>query len=250
VSFVRVEDRDGIALVTLDRPPANAISSDVIAQLSELLRQKADSSGVVIASSLPTIFSAGWDLPYVLELDRPAMEAFVERFCDLVRQIFTFSPPVIAALPGHAIAGGLIVAAGADERWAGEGQGRVGLSEVLLGVPVPECCLELFRHVIGFRAAERLASTGENVSLAAASSMGLVDRVVAPGDLVGLAIERARELAKLPVSAYSAIKHRARAAALARFDQARRGDPFLDFWFRREARDRIRALVEKLRKKS
>jgi len=65
VSFVRVEDRDGITLAILDRPPANAISSDVIAQLSELLRKKTDASGVVIASSLPTIFSAGWDLPYV-----------------------------------------------------------------------------------------------------------------------------------------------------------------------------------------
>src|SRR5262249_26580199 len=225
VSSVGVEEREGIPLATLDRPPANALDSGVMAELSEVFRQNSGAGGVVLASALPSIFSAGWDLPKVLELDRAGMEEFLERFCDLVRQIFTFNPPVIAALPGHAIAGGLIVAAAADEGWAGEGQGKVGLSEVLLGVPVPECCLELFRHVIGFRAAERLASTGENLSVAAATSMGLIDRTVAAGELLERALERARELAKLPVSAYAAIKHRARAAALARFDQARKGDP-------------------------
>ena len=100
-----------------------------------------------------------------------------------MREIFVFGAPVVAALPGHAIAGGLIVSAAADERIAAEGKGELGLSEVLLGVPVPHCLLELFRHLLGARGMERLAVTGENVSVERALAIGLVDRVVLPQDL-------------------------------------------------------------------
>ena len=178
------------------------------------------------------------------------MEGFLEAYGDLVREIFVFGAPVVAALPGHAIAGGLIVAAAADERIAAEGRGQLGLSEVLLGVPVPHCLLEIFRHVVGARGMERLAATGENLSVAQALAGGLVDRVVLPEDLRERAVERAGLLAKLPGPAHAAIKRRARAAALARFDQARQRDPFLDVWFGKDAQDRITALVAKLSKKN
>ena len=92
------------------------------------------------------------------------MEEFIGAFCDLVRQIFVFGPPVVAALPGHAIAGGLIAAMAADERIAAEGKGKFGLSEVILGVSVPACLMEPFRHVVGARHMERLAATGENLA--------------------------------------------------------------------------------------
>jgi len=249
MSFVRVQDRDGVAVATLDRPPANALNAEVFEELSQAFKEGRSSQAVVLASALPTIFSAGWDLPTVLQLDRRGMEEFLERFGDLVRQIFVFGPPTVVALPGHAIAGGLILAAAGDERFASSGKGQLGLSEVMLGVPVPECCLEIFRHVIGFRAMERLASTGENLSVEAARGIGLVDRVVETGgDLLEQAVERARFLADRPATAYAAIKRRARAAAVARFDQARREDPFLDAWFGKQAQGRIRALVEKLKK--
>jgi enoyl-CoA hydratase/carnithine racemase len=249
MSFVRIEDRGGVAVATLDRPPANALNAEVFEELSQAFKEGRSSQAVVLASALPTIFSAGWDLPTVLQLDRRGMEEFLERFGDLVRQIFVFGPPTVVALPGHAIAGGLILAAAGDERFASSGKGQLGLSEVMLGVPVPECCLEIFRHVIGFRAMERLASTGENLSVEAAHGIGLVDRVVETGgNLLEQAVERARFLADRPATAYAAIKRRARAAAVARFDQARREDPFLDAWFGKQAQGRIRALVEKLKK--
>lgn len=249
MSFVRTEDRGAVAVLTLDRPPANALNVEVFGELSQALQGRSGAGSVVIASALPTIFSAGWDLPTVLELDRDRMKEFLERFCDLIRQMFVFGPPLVAALPGHAIAGGLILAAAADERLAADGKGQLGLSEVAMGVPVPQCCLELFDHVIGLRRSERLAATGENLSVSAAHAIGLVDRVVEPGRLLDCAVERAQRLAQLPSIAHAAIKRRARFRAVERFDQARRDDPFLDLWFRPQARERIRALVDKLHKK-
>jgi len=163
-----------------------------------------------------------------------------------VREIFAYGGPVIAALPGHAIAGGLIVAAAADERIAAQGRGEFGLSEVALGVPVPAACLEIFRHVLGPRGMERLAVTGENLPLDRAIEVGLIDRAVPAEELLDSALERAQTLASRSPVAHAEIKRRARAAALARFDQAGLGDPFLKYWGSADAQGRIHALIERL----
>jgi enoyl-CoA hydratase len=246
VSLVRTERRDEIAILTLDRPKANAFSPELVAALSEALAAQTRSRGVVLASALPGLFSAGWDLKHILDYDRPAMEEFVGTYCDLVRQTFVFGPPLVAALSGHAVAGGLIVAMGADERIAAEGKGKLGLSEVILGVSVPQCLMEPFRHVVGPRAMERLAATGENLTVEQARAIGLIDRVVPAGELLERAVERVQVLAGLSAPAYAAIKLRSRAAAIARFDQARDHDPFLDFWFGEDARFRIKDMVARL----
>jgi len=248
--FVQTDVRDGVAVLTIDRPKANAFSPELVAELSAALSSQAGARAVVLASSLPGMFSAGWDLPLLVDRDREAMEEFIGAYCDLVRQLFVFGPPVVAALPGHAIAGGLIFAMAADERIAAEGGGRFGLSEVILGVSVPQCLMEPFRHVVGPRAMERLAATGENVDVAAALAMGLIDRSVPREGLLDAAVERARFLAGLSAPAHAAIKRRSRAAAVARFDQARDHDPFLDFWFTDDAKVRIHDMVARLKGRS
>ena len=249
MSDVRSETRDGVAVLTLDRKPANAFSPPLVEELGRALKDAEDADAVVLASANPRIFSAGWDLPMLLEFDRQRMASFVSAYCELVRAIFVFERPIVAALSGHAIAGGLIAAAAADERILADARAEVGLSEVLLGVPVPACLLEIFRHLLGPRAMERLAATGENLGSQRAREIGLVDDSAPGEEVLGRAVERARFLAGRPRSAYSEIKLRSRAAALARFDQARSGDPFLERWFREEAQALIRQLVQRLGKK-
>jgi len=249
MSFVRVEAREGIALVTLNRPPANAFVPELVDQLRSAFREGGQARAVLLSSGLPTLFSAGWDLPTLTHFGREEMERFVNSYCDLVREVFAFGPPVLAALSGHAIAGGLILAAAADERYAVRGKARFGLSEVALGVPVPACLLEVFRHAIGGRATERLAATGENQSVEDALVIGLIDRACEAEELPARAWERACFLAERPTRAHTAIKRRMRAEALSRFDEARRDDPFLESWFAAEARELISELVARLKKK-
>jgi enoyl-CoA hydratase len=247
VSLVSIEKRgDEIAVLTLNRPKANAFSPELVSELSSALSSSEKARAVVLASAIPGIFSAGWDLPFLIDHERKAMEGFVSDYCDLVRQIFVFGPPVVVALNGHAIAGGLIVAMAADERLAAEGKGKFGLSEVILGVSVPQCLMEPCRHGLGARVMERMAATGENLTVDRALAVGLVDRVVPADGLLEAAVERATFLAGLSTAAYAAIKRRSRAAAIARFDQARDHDPFLDYWFSEDARFRIRDMVARL----
>lgn len=249
-STVRVETLEGgVVVLTLDRPRANAFDPALVTDLFRAVRAAAEAPALVLASS-QKLFSAGWDLPIVRALPRDQMTAFVGGFCGLVRELFTFPAPVVAALPGHAIAGGLIVAATADERIAAEGKGELGLSEVALGVPIPRSCYEIFRHVLGDRGAERLASAGDNVPVARAYEIGLVDYIVPAEDVRTAAVERARQLAGRSRAAYAEIKRRAREDALFRFDRSFEGDPFLDFWFSDETRRRVDALIARLTKKS
>ena len=237
---------NGVVVLTLDRPRANAFSPELVAELRRKLSDSSDACAIVFASS-QRIFSGGWDLTIVGELERPAMADFVDRYTDLIRDVFAFEVPIVAALPGHAIAGGLIFAAAADERIAAQGDATLGLSEVALAVPIPAALYEIFRFLLGDRGAERLAAGGENLPLERAEAAGLIDRIVPAGELLDRTVERAYALGQRPRRAQAEIKRRSRADALARFDAARREDPFLDYWFQPEARDRIAALVRKLR---
>lgn len=245
MTLVRIESRDGVAILTLDRPRANAFSPELVADLRAALVKSRDARGVVLASS-QRIFSGGWDLPTIVSFDRPRMTEFVAAYTDLIREVFTHPSPVVAALPGHAIAGGIILAMAADERIAAEGEPLFGLSEVNLGVPLPRALFEVFRHQLGARGAERMAASAVNLTLDAALEAGVVDRVVAANDLDEEAFERARVLGEPLRTATGEARRYAREETVARFDAARRGDPFLDFWFAPEARSRIEALVEKL----
>lgn len=238
----------GIALVTLDRPPVNAIDPALVSELSDAITEHAGAAAIVLTSS-QSLFSAGWDLRTVSAFDRGQMESFLGEFSVLLRRMFALETPLVAALPGHAIAGGLILASPADERIAAEGKGEYGLSEVALGVPIPRACYEIFRYVLGDREAERLAAAGDNVAVDRALEIGLVDRIVPAADLLDAALDRARQLAGRSRAAYAEIKRRARARTLRRYDRALENDPFLEFWFSDEARRRLDALVERLTRK-
>ncbi len=244
---VREDLSSGVVVLTLDRPRANAISPELIEDLRDALNLA--SGAPVVVTSSQKIFSGGWDLPALIGRDRAGMADFLARYTALVREAFTYEGPLVAALPGHAIAGGLIVAAAADERIAAAGEGRLGLSEVALAVPIPLPLFEIFRYLLGDRGAERLGAGGENLTFDRAEAIGLLDAIVPPADLLDRAAERAALLGQRPRAAYAEIKRRSRAGALARFDAAAREDPFLDFWFGPEARAKIGALVEKLTSK-
>lgn len=248
MSLVRMERREGVAIVTLDRPRANAFDPELVAHIRTALSGRGDARAVVLASS-QKIFSGGWDLPTIVAFDRARMADFVREYTALIRDVFTLDVPVVAALPGHAIAGGLILAAAADERIAAEGESLVGLSEVALGVPLPRALFEIFRFLLGVRGAERLAASAENVPLSKAIAIGLVDRAVPAADLGERAFERARALGEPLEEATAEVKRWARQEAVSRFDAARSEDPFLDFWFAAPARSRIGTLVEKLTRK-
>ena len=168
MSLVTVETRDDIAILTLDRPKANAFSPELVAELVVVARRRrtngrGDRSHFGAARHL-----LGRLGPAAPRRRRPqghgtASSGTTATSCARSSRL---GPPVVAALPGHAIAGGLIVAMAADERIAAAGKGRSSASRRSFSAcRFPQCLMEPFRHVIGARHMERLAATGENVGV-------------------------------------------------------------------------------------
>lgn len=177
----------------------NALSPELIAALAQAV-ETAPQQGAraLVLSGSPGIFSAGLDVPCLLKLDRPSMNAVWRNFYGLMRALACSQIPVAAAITGHAPAGGTVLAILCDWRVAAEGDSKLGLSEVQVGLPLPRLILSALRRLIGAHHAERLAVTGTLISPEEARIVGLVDEVVASERLVDQALDGAKACSHFP----------------------------------------------------
>jgi enoyl-CoA hydratase len=238
-SFLHVDVQDAIAIVRLDRPPANAMTAEFFAELATVLpRLREDRVRAVVLTGTGRFFSAGLDLFEILDYDGGRFDAFTAAFDDGFTWLFEFEKPVVAAMNGHAIAGGAVLAATADFRLMTDGGGRLGLTEIQVGVPFPASALEPARFAYAGRFLPELLYRGATYEAGAAVERGLVDEIVPACDLVVRALALAGELASHNASAFSSTKRALRAEALARMRAARASgpDPAWAVWRTEETR--------------
>jgi enoyl-CoA hydratase/carnithine racemase len=231
---------DGIALVALANPPMNAMDAHLLEELAVLFEGLATDRAVraaVIAADGPA-FSAGLDLKTVPGLDRLGQRRLVDALNECFGTLYAWPKPLVAAVNGHAIAGGLILALCADWRIAADAAMRVSLAEVRVGVTYPVAALEVARSELSPSAARRMILLGETFSAAGAEALGVFDERVPMADLRRHAVFQAERHAALPPLAFATIKRELRAAQLARIGKARagHGEPRLAAWLGEEMR--------------
>jgi enoyl-CoA hydratase/carnithine racemase len=233
----------------LARPPVNALDPALIRALTGAV-ESAPAAGAraIVLSGSTGMFSAGLDVPALLALDRGGIRAFWEDFFGVMRAIAQSRIPVICAITGHSPAGGCVLAVFSDYRVMAEGDFRIGLNEVQVGLPVPDVIAGALTRLTGPRHAEQLLVTGTLLGPAEALVVGLVDRVVAIDRVVPAAIERAQAMAALPPRACAATRRTARATLVASFDDvdASLFDRMTDVWQGEETQRAMKALVERL----
>ena len=190
-------------------------------------------------------FSAGVDLRRILDGGRPYTEEFLTALSRMFRAVFDHPRPTVAAVNGHAIAGGCVLALACDVRLMSGG--RIGLAELAVGVPFPTSALEIVRHALGTNAG-RAVLRAETVGPEQALVLGMVDEVVPADELLPRALELAAELATRAPEAYRLAKtqlHRpadeAIAATTAEDDAA-----VLAGWTSDDTRRRIESALEAL----
>jgi enoyl-CoA hydratase/carnithine racemase len=233
----------------LNRPPVNALSPELIATLLRAV-QVAPREGkrALVLSGSPGMFSAGLDVPVLLKLDRPAMEAVWRDFYALMKALASSPIPIAAAITGHAPAGGTVLALFCDWRVVSEGDSKIGLSEVQVGLPLPPVILSALRRLVGARQAERLAVTGLLISPDKAVSLGLVDEVVPAEQVVNQALKWCQDLLALPRVATNLTRRQARADLVGEF--ARDIDHELaevsSWWWNQETQAALHHMVEQL----
>ncbi|NIM00698.1 MAG: hypothetical protein GTO30_16470 [Acidobacteria bacterium] len=241
---------DGLATVRLNRRHGNAINLDLVDELIATFHKlDADEAvrGVQLAAA-GKLFSPGLDLQELIELDRSDMARFLERFNACILSLYTFPKPVVAAIHGHAIAGGCVLTLTADWRVLRE-ERMIGLNEVRVGVPFPFGVAMILRESVQPRYLEEIALYGRNYRGEEAATVGLVHEVHAADGFEGHCRTRLESLADKDPAAFAITKRYLRAPTVERImaDEARLEVDFLDRWFSHETRTKIHAIVDELK---
>jgi enoyl-CoA hydratase len=251
---IELELHGEVAVLRLCHEKANALDLDMCRALVQGFRQleQADARAVVMTGT-GRIFSAGVDLLQLLE----GGSAYVQEFLPLLREafetLFAFEKPLVAALNGHAIAGGCILACVSDRRLMASGAGRIGVPELRVGVPFPAAALEALRLTVARVHLQSVLYDGLTYEPEQALVLGLLDEIVAPEALLDDALRAAEALATAPASAFALTKRQVRTPFLARMTAARETfEREIDAaWLDPATHERIRAYVaETLRKGS
>lgn len=252
VNLVDTIDHGTIRELKLARPPVNALNPALCGALTNAITQAlADGVQGLVLSGGPKVFSAGLDVPYLLSLgdDREALQAAWETFFEAARTLTKAPVPMVAAMAGHAPAGGCVLALCCDYRIMATGPFRIGLNETQVGLVAPEGIQSVLARVVGPHRAERMLVSGELVEAEQAKAIGLVDELVDIDHVSARAIVWLESLLALPRQPMLATRAIARTNLVASLQPGRIDLPrFIDGWYDADTQAALHALVAKLGK--
>ncbi|MGB3381514.1 enoyl-CoA hydratase/isomerase family protein [Rhodanobacter sp. FW102-FHT14D06] len=239
--------------IQLARPPVNALNLELLQALRKAIDDSVrdDVRGIVL-SGAPGLFSAGVDVPALLQRDRAGVREYWREFFALCGALARAPIPLVAAITGHSPAGGAVLALFCDYRVMADGPYRIGLNEVQVGLIVPEAIQLALRRVVGTYRAERLLVVGAMIESADALACGFVDETTAVEQVTTRALRWLDELLALPKHAMLTTRRLARADlanAYADLD-ALPLDDFVEAFFHPETQATLQALVARLKSKS
>jgi enoyl-CoA hydratase len=244
--MIETADHDGIAVLTLNNGPVNALDLELLTAVPGSLAAVAAARAVVLTGSGRS-FSAGVDLKQIADGGPPYIEKFLPALSLAMLTLFEHPAPVVAAVNGHALAGGCVLAAACDLRLMSGG--TIGLTELAVGVPFPTVPLEIMRHAAG-PALDAMVLGAGRLTPGQAASIGLVHEVVEPDQLLATALRRADGLCAAPAGVYAFAKHQLRRPALERIDAARPSDDprVLEIWSSADTGQALRDFLTSLRR--
>jgi enoyl-CoA hydratase/carnithine racemase len=214
--LIHVTDRDGITVLQLDRPPANALDPSLLNAGVEVIENlMATPPAAIVITGTGKFFSSGADLRVVPELSAAEQADLSRSISFLFATMYQFPRPVVSAVNGHAVAGGLIVAMCADHRVVGR-SGKFGLTEVKVGIPFPSAAMAVVQRELTPPIVRRLVFGTDLFDAGTAVEYGIFDEIVDDDVVLERSIDKARELAALPKATYELVKRRLRGGA---FDQ-------------------------------
>lgn len=233
---------DGVTVMRMNHPPVNAMDLELVDTAVATIR---DIDGPIVLTGTGKCFSAGVDLPAIVEGGDEYIDRFMTSAWAAFSAVFDHPAPVVAAINGHAIAGGCVLAMAADLRLMSSG--LIGLSELVVGVPFPVVALEICRYAMGPSAA-RAVLQAESIDADSALTRGWIDEVVSPDDLLPRAIETARAMGQYAPAAFAAMKEQLHRPAKTLIDCSADMDAKVRAsWLSEETRARIAGFMDALK---
>lgn len=237
---------EGIATITLHRGKVNALNAALVAELHAAFAALEEEATVraVVLTGHGRFFSFGLDVPELYPLPPEAFARFLGDFTSLYARICGCPKPVVAAVNGHAIAGGCMLALACDRRLMAAEGARIGLNEITFGSSVFAGSVEMLRTLVGQARAEQVLLEGAMHPAEAARELGLVDRILPAAELLPAAIAEARALGDRSPAAYGHLKRMLRAPVIEtmRAREAESIRAFVRIWYSQATRDQLRRI--------
>ena len=243
---VHVTREGGIVVCRLDRPPVNAIDVPLSMALETVLGDLAGDAAVdaLVLTGTGSCFSAGLDLKRLPHYSREEQDALLASLNRLLHTLYSFPRPVVAAVNGHAIAGGYVLMLACDHRIGPQGDALFGLSEGRVGVAFPVGAFEVVNNELAPTVTRRLMLGAENVDGATSVEDGALDELVPADQVLHRALEVARVMGSLPRGSFPEIKQQLRGNALKRIRRAAAGEePLLGRWLGEEVPAAVEAIL-------
>src|SRR5687768_5504767 len=205
-------DSNGIATLRLTHGKASALDLELVDGLARVIAEIAlsDDTRAVILTGTGPIFSAGVDLFRLTDGGDDYVSRFVPALSRMLLDLFSLPKPLVVAVNGHAIAGGCIFTLPGDYRIMAAGNARMGIPELLVGVPFPPAVIEVVRFSVPPQHLQLLIYTGKTVAADEALRLGLIDEVAPSDSLLSRATEVATQMAALPSGAFKLAKRQLR----------------------------------------
>jgi enoyl-CoA hydratase len=242
---------DDVAVLRIEGGKANAMTPELLDTLERMIDGfERSPAPAAVLTGYERYFSGGLALTHIIEFDVVEMRGFIEHFARAMVRVFACEKPIVAAINGHAIAGGCVLALLCDWRIAVDDPAvRIGLNETQLGIGLPSIVIEALRMAVPPASIGPIAVEGTLMSPADALGLGLVHQLAPAGDLLARATAKAKAYAALPPAGVAQVKHALRAPALDAVARTAEAETtrWLDTWFSHDAQSRLRAVVAKLR---
>jgi enoyl-CoA hydratase/carnithine racemase len=209
MNCISISQDAAVATVTLNRGKVNALNPQLVAELLDAFNVLQADPGVaaVILTGHGKFFSFGFDIPEFLPYSQEDFTQYIHQFTDLYTRIFLFPKPVIAALNGHTMAGGCMLAAACDTRFMLAGKPKIALNEISFGASVLAGATEMLTYAVGSKNAAKILYSGALFAPEDALSLGLIDQVCPDLEsLLAAAHAQAQEMAAKAPVAFSSIK--------------------------------------------
>jgi enoyl-CoA hydratase len=251
--MIDIKSQAGIAVLTLTRGKANVLDIEFCEALAaRFMELRGSDAKAVVLTGQGKSFSAGVDLIRLSEGGAGYVRKFLPALHKLYDAVFYHPKPVVAAINGHAIAGGCVLACCADRRIMANESGRIGVTELLVGVPFPALAFEILRFAVPPRHLPEFTLSGATYATDAALQRGWIDEIAEPGELIEDAIAVAQELALLSPAAFAQTKKQIRQPVAERMAQSGEAidKAVTEIWIAPETLSFIRDYVARTLKKN
>ena len=203
--LANIKTDENVSIITLDDGKANVFSPTMISEFNLLLDQVPTNKGSLLIHGRPGMFSAGFDLKVMMSGSEPAIQMVQSGFT-MLKRVFSFPRPVVAACSGHAIALGAFLLCSSDHRIGAKGEYKVGANELRNNMIVPTPLLEIAKFKLNKSHKQRAILNAEMYSIEDAVEPGYLDEVVDADKVFEIALAKAKDLAVLGHPQYNETK--------------------------------------------